>query len=262
MMIDFEFPVRPDARNSFRSERAIANSNYLGIINGDLVHPLNESPSSSNDRRIHTALKSFIVDDNHPCIGARAAFKANTYRFGIYAEMASDDATAGLARDLWSFVVEFPGIVSPFSTFIAIFNHFDKGGEFEFEARLWDQLQALHEVDGVWNDVNASRDPENTKFAFSFAEAAFFVVGVHPDSSRLARRFERPALIFNPRSQFDRLRSNNQYDRFAGIIRARDIALQGSLNPNLDTGNERSEARQYSGRAVEDDWRCPFRFRP
>jgi uncharacterized protein len=41
-------------------------------------------------------------------------------------------------------------------------------------------------------------------------------------------------------------------------IRARDVALQGDINPNLADMGERSEARQYSGRAVDDAWRCPF----
>jgi hypothetical protein len=173
--------------------------------------------------------------------------------------MASADATIGLARDLKSFVKEFSGTSSVFSTFIATFDRFDKAGEFEFEKKLWAQLQALHNVDPASSEVDESGNPENSKFAFTFAGVAFFVVGMHPDSSRLSRRSERPALVFNLRSQFELLRSRNQYDKFAGVVRNRDFALQGSLNPNLDPGNERSEARQYSGRAVEDDWRCPFR---
>ena len=258
-MIDIEFRNRSGPRNPFGSARAIANSNYSGISNGELVRFFSRTQLSNDDRCVHAALRSFIVDDQHPCIGARAAFKANSYRFGIYREIASSDATAGLARDLGSFVAEFPEISSSFSTFIAIFERFDGGGEFTFERKLWDQLQALHDMDAALSDANASKDPASSKFAFTFAGTAFFVVGLHPDSSRLSRRFERPALVFNPRSQFDLLRSRNQYDRFANVVRTNDITLQGSLNPNLDPGNERSEARQYSGRAVEDNWRCPFR---
>jgi hypothetical protein len=41
-------------------------------------------------------------------------------------------------------------------------------------------------------------------------------------------------------------------------IRQRDIALQGSINPVLARFGEASEARQYSGRAVESNWKCPF----
>ena len=44
----------------------------------------------------------------------------------------------------------------------------------------------------------------------------------------------------------------------AFLVRERDIALQGSANPNLADFGERSEARQYSGRVTEPAWRCPF----
>ena len=41
-------------------------------------------------------------------------------------------------------------------------------------------------------------------------------------------------------------------------IRAREVALQGSINPMLSDFGEESEARQYSGRTVPDDWVPPF----
>jgi FPC/CPF motif-containing protein YcgG len=42
-------------------------------------------------------------------------------------------------------------------------------------------------------------------------------------------------------------------------IRTRDLALQGTINPMLSDFGERSEARQYSGRAVEENWQAPFK---
>jgi FPC/CPF motif-containing protein YcgG len=246
-------------RNPHASARAIANSSYASCAHGTLVRLLDRKSPSKHERCVHGALRSFIVNDDHPCAGARAAFNAGAYRFGTYRQIASADATAGLARDLSSFVAERPRMPTEFATFIAVFNRLDRGGEPEFEITLWNQLQALHDLDFASYDSIASNDPENSKFAFSFAGTAFFVVGMHPHSSRLARRFSWPAMVFNPRSQFEVLREKKQYDRFASVVRDREITLQGSLNPNLDPGNERSEARQYSGRAVEDDWKCPFR---
>ena len=41
-------------------------------------------------------------------------------------------------------------------------------------------------------------------------------------------------------------------------VRKRDIQLQGAINPVLDSFGNASEARQYSGRAVDGDWKCPF----
>ena len=42
-------------------------------------------------------------------------------------------------------------------------------------------------------------------------------------------------------------------------ILERDRTLAGDINPMLARHGESSEARQYSGRAVDDDWTCPFR---
>ena len=41
----------------------------------------------------------------------------------------------------------------------------------------------------------------------------------------------------------------------------RDAEFSGSVNPMLAVHGEESEARQYSGRVVDDDWVCPFRPR-
>ncbi|HSP45414.1 MAG TPA: YqcI/YcgG family protein, partial [Chthoniobacterales bacterium] len=63
----------------------------------------------------------------------------------------------------------------------------------------------------------------------------------------------------NPHEQFERLRADGKWKRMQETIRSRDVELQGSINPMLSDFGEQSEARQYSGRAVEDDWKAPFK---
>ena len=92
----------------------------------------------------------------------------------------------------------------------------------------------------------------------SFGGEAFFVVGLHPKSSRPARRFEAPAMVFNLHDQFERLREAGRYDKMRGAILDRDLKLAGSHNPMLSQHGTKSAARQYSGRAVDDGWQCPF----
>src|SRR5690606_4658217 len=130
----------------------------------------------------------------------------------------------------------------------------------EFERLLWSQLRRLHEVDQSPWDPTVSRDPDDGTFSFSFAGEAFFIVGLSPTSSRWARRFPWPTLAFNPHAQFEELRENGQFERLQHAVRDRDLLLEGDLNPNLADFGAHTEARQYSGRAVEDDWRCPVRF--
>ena len=129
-----------------------------------------------------------------------------------------------------------------------------------FEALLWSQLQQLHDRDISVHAYSplVSADPRSPRYAFSVGGHPFFIVGMHPKASRRTRRFRYPALVFNSHVQFERLKERGLYGRIQQEVRRREIALQGSLNPNLSEFGESSEARQYSGRAAEDDWRCPF----
>jgi uncharacterized protein len=168
-----------------------------------------------------------------------------------------------LARDLAAFVRETPADAGTPLAFIAVFPECPPAHEQAFEHRLWGQLQLLHDRDDPaagW-DPTVSPDPADPRFSFSFAGRAFFVVGLHPETSRLSRRFRWPALVFNPHAQFERLRAEGRYARYQSLIRERDVALQGTVNPNLADFGERSAASQYSGRATEPGWKCPFHTR-
>jgi uncharacterized protein len=193
-------------------------------------------------------------------VGAKSAVRRGSYNFVLYAEMGSPGSTAGLARDLFDFVGEQENLSGEISCFVACCFEAPAGFDEEaFEGLLWEQLQRLHEQDRRHHgwDPAVSPDPEDPTFAFSFAGTAFFV-GLHAASSRFARRFAWPTLVFNAHHQFDRLRKESRYDRFQEVIRDRERDLQGILTPNLADFGTRSEARQYFGRPVQGGWRCPF----
>ena len=65
-------------------------------------------------------------------------------------------------------------------------------------------------------------------------------------------------MVFNLHDQFERLREEGRYEKLRATILDRDVAVAGSLNPMLSRHGETSEARQYSGRDVGNDWECPF----
>jgi hypothetical protein len=214
-------------------------------------------------RRVHDSFRAHVLDPEFSCVGGKAAIKNDTYRFGFYAGMNEQASTAGLAYDLWEYVRERPSFGTEYATFVASFAAPDVRDERHWEGLLWSQLQSLHDLDRehhAW-DPTVSSDPADPGFSFSVAGTGFFVVGLHPASSRQARRFAWPTLVFNAHDQFEHLREQHQFERLRATVRARDYKLQGSLNPNLSDFGEVSEARQYSGRAVEKDWRCPFRAR-
>ncbi|MDQ6886809.1 MAG: YqcI/YcgG family protein [Gemmatimonadota bacterium] len=209
------------------------------------------------------AFKAFVGDLRFPCLGAKGAVQRRGYRIGVHGVLGSARFSETLASDLSAFLRHSPADGAAFTAFVAVFPKDPPVGERAFERRLWIQLQLLHECDpaaGRW-DPAVSDDLANAHFSFSFASRAMFVVGLHPHSSRLARRFRWPALVFNPHAQFQHLRAEGRFERLRTRIREREIDLQGSLNPNLADFGESSEARQYSGRETEAEWRCPFHRR-
>jgi hypothetical protein len=237
-------------------------SAYAAWHGGRLVHPLEPGRKPSPlAARVHGEFRAHVLGRGFSCVGARAALKNNTYRFGLYDEMGAPGTTPALAYDLCEYARERPGFETDYATYVACFASPVAADEPGWERLLWSQLQALHDLDRTHHawDPSVSSDPEDPGFSFSFAGTAFFVVGLHPASSRHARRFAWPTLVFNAHEQFERLRERGRFERVRSAVRARDYKLQGSLNPNLSDFGDRSEARQYSGRAVEEGWRCPFR---
>ena len=54
------------------------------------------------------------------------------------------------------------------------------------------------------------------------------------------------------------LRASGAYEKLRASILERDVSLAGVVNPMLARHGETSEARQYSGRVVDESWSCPF----
>jgi FPC/CPF motif-containing protein YcgG len=246
---------------ALRDDVALESSNYCAYHDGELFHLLDSSEPSPFTRIAHDAFRSFIEQDNYPCLAARAAVHRSSYRIGAYAQLADERVTRGLLRDMHAFVTERRGLDTHFTTYAAIFREQVPGGEEGFEKALWSQLQRLHELDSkfyAW-DSRVGSHPHSADFSFSVGGEAFFVIGLHPNAEREARRFPWPALIFNAHEQFEELKDDGLFDNLQRQIRARDMKLQGDINPNLANYGEESESRQYSGRKVGADWKCPFR---
>jgi FPC/CPF motif-containing protein YcgG len=203
--------------------------------------------------------RSFVTAQSFPCVGAKSALQRERIEFEVCDRLGSSDSAAVIRDGLALFSARHPDPgIEPIS-FVAIFRE-PVAGEDDFHNRLWMQLQAVHDLDieeHPWaSDV--SDDPGCADFSFSVASRAFFVVGLHPRSSRLARRAPRPTLVFNFHGQFEALRARGRYAKLQTAIRERDIALQGDVNPVLARFGEASEALQYSGRASGE---CPFHAR-
>ena len=252
--------------NPYTDAASLRNSHYYAFKDGRPV--LAASPAAPIDLWASAAVgafRGFVQNPQFSCVGAKSAVAHETLRLGVYDRLGSPDSSAGLARDLWTFTRE-PAFLDShdFVTFVALFRGPTDRDENGFEHLLWEELRQLNRLDAplhAW-DPAVSPDPDDPHFGFSFAGTAFFVVGLHPHSSREARRFPWPALVFNPHAQFTRLKEAGRWNRMQEVIRTREQKLQGSLNPNLADHGTASEARQYSGRPVEPDWHPPFQPLP
>jgi FPC/CPF motif-containing protein YcgG len=208
--------------------------------------------------------EAFIRDRAFPCVGAKSALSRGQLRVIRARDLTSSWNDAEIYSELYAFAARYRADTRLFQSFAVVFDGPSRLGETEFEHHLWRRVQSLTDKDGwqgVAADPRVDSTPESPHFSLSFGGEAFFVVGLHPNASRPARRFEAPALVFNLHDQFERLRAEGGYDKLRSAILDRDEALAGSINPMLAPFGSISEARQYSGREVGSDWVCPFRPR-
>ena len=226
----------------------------------ELLDELASTADATSPRgEIADGLEAMVLHPDYPCLGARSVFNRDRATVVVLEELATRASTRALLRALTSFG-QTTDRAAGFASLVAVFRATDVADEAEFETLLWQQLEQLHEVDHESWDPRVSDDPANPHFAFSAGGTAFFVVGLHPQASRIARRTPLPTLVFNLHEQFEELRGSDRFDRMRDTIRRRDTELQGSPNPMVADHGRSSEARQYSGRAVPADWMAPASF--
>lgn len=222
-------------------------------------HPDIQAPApSSSDQMIREDFDNFILGRDHPCIMAQTVFTMDKVDFHIYENPELKETARQILKDLKNYVEGYDFDSNDFQSFIAAFRGAPDYSEEQFERMLWNLLQLLHDLDDASWDREVSSDPDNPDFSFSLAGRAFFIVGMHPNSSRKARQSPVPSIAFNLHWQFEKLREMGTFKTVRDKIRERDIELQGEINPMLKDHGEESEARQYSGRKVGEDWKCPF----
>lgn len=219
-----------------------------------------ETVEAGHFEDIFHSIADKISDIEYPCVGAKAALNSKQIRLGMYNSMATEETTEQLGKDLKHYIAETTAANSEYMTMVAVFREEDPCSEHAFEQKLWAQLQRLHDSDDSQHpwDPKVSSNPEDTDFSFSYSGTSFFVVGLHPNASRKARRLGYTAMAFNLHRQFEQLREKGVYDNMKKVIREREVAYDGSVNPMLGDFGDGLEAPQYSGRHVDESWKCPF----
>lgn len=208
------------------------------------------------------AYLSFLETKDFPCIAAKAAHEKQLIQCMVANNMACPKDDTAILQFLYDFIDAYRSSNEIYNSAAIIFTGPVINNEEMFDTLLWQRLQALEILDAenYTYDNRVEADPVSAKFSFSIKEEAFYVIGLHPASSRHARRFIHPTLVFNPHAQFEQLRASSKYEAMKNTVRKRDIAFSGSVNPMLQDFGESSEVFQYSGRNYDDKWKCPLKI--
>ncbi|MQA85037.1 MAG: YqcI/YcgG family protein [Streptosporangiales bacterium] len=221
-----------------------------------------DGPHAPTQQQVLAALTEFIRSEQFSCVGAKTAVAGSSLVHRHYSALGEVSEVGRMYEDLRSFAERRVSIDAHFATFAATFDSPRRSDEVTFERLLWRQLQLLHDIDSRWFGWHRdfSPFPEAENFGFCVSGWPFFVVGMHDGASRLSRRFAYPTLVFNSHEQFELLFELGTFQRLRAETRRRELALQGSINPNL-VHYPSQEVRHYAGRVADEDWRCPFQPR-
>lgn len=214
----------------------------------------------NNEEEIIQEWNAFLDNREFPCVAAKAAQDRGQIAVMVAGHMACPKDDKAIQDFIYSFVDGYRESGKIFHSAVVIFTQPDIYSEQMYEQFFWNRLQALADLDAVQYhyDKRVDPDPQSENFSFSLKEEAFFIIGMHPAASREARRFKYPAIVFNPHAQFEQLRDAGQYEKMKNIVRKKDVALSGSINPMLEDFGEKSEVYQYTGRQLDNGWKCPL----
>ena len=202
-----------------------------------------ETKNQQTDRnKVIEEFKAFLQNKEFPCVAARAALERNQIRFFVADHLACPHNDKDILDFLKSFTIEYRNSEAKFHSAVVIFREPTVIDEEMFDKILWKRLQSLSDMDSKTNfiDERVDIDPSSPNFSFSVNEEAFFVIGMNPGSSRTARKFKYPVLVFNPHSQFEELRTEQLYEKMKSIVRKETCLFSGSVNPILQDYGIRS----------------------
>ncbi len=206
------------------------------------------------------AFRLQLLEKAFPCVAARDALAKENIEIFVADHLACPKDDAAILQFLYSFVQKFRTASKGFYSAVVLFPQTHSLTEQEYEQYLFNRLKSLRQMDAKLYkyDERVDSDPASEKFSFSLKEEAFFIIGLHPQSSRPARQFPHAAIVFNPHVQFENLRAENKYEKMKQIVRTRDMQYSGSNNPMLTDFGSRSEVYQYSGMHYAANDKCPF----
>ena len=212
--------------------------------------------------QLKEAYIDFINQKTFPCIGAKAALAKEQVHCMIAGSMACPADDTAILDFLYDFTDSYRKAGNLFHSAAIIFDGPGNISETIFETLLWQRLQSISNLDAAnfSYDSRVSSNTTSPDFSFSLKEEAFFILGLHPSSSRPSRRFAYPTLVFNPHAQFEEMKATNKYQMMKLAVRKKDMIFSGSINPMLNDHGDSPETCQYSGKNYSTPLQCPLKI--
>jgi FPC/CPF motif-containing protein YcgG len=222
---------------------------------------LTKAPILDNNLAIEE-YKAYINNKEFVCVAAKAALARQQIQYMVAGHMACPKDDHDILQFLYSFIDTYRNSSELYHSAVIIFEPSGIANEEMFDTLLWQRLQSISALDARQHPYDARVDasPTSPEFSFSLKQEAFFIIGLHPNSSRVGRQFKYPALVFNPHVQFQQLKETHKYDSLKKVVRKRDLSVSGSVNPMLEDFGNASEVYQYSGRQYNEQWQCPLKI--
>lgn len=209
---------------------------------------------------MQAALAKFITNPSFPCVMAKSVMSKGYTEHPTVNSANPAVAAKEVLEKIYKFVDHYRAEPKKLSSFIVSFDHPSLRQFGRFEEFFWEFLKLLDCADkaNFSSDSRVSSDPSAADFSFSIKSEAFFMLVLHPQSPRMARQFEVPTLVFNAHQQFEDLRTKGLFHKVRDLIRKRDTALQGFVNPMVQDFGTQSEVFQYTGKTYPVQSKCPF----
>jgi uncharacterized protein len=196
---------------------------------------------------VHAIFRAVLLSPSFPCLGGTGLVRAGEYCFAVYDQLGDPSAFGQQAVDMRHYFKSRPIDTHPFAAFVAAYIAPSTQTDDVFEACMWAQLEGLQSCQEHGGQGSISLVDHDDP-GFVFGDREFFVVGMHPGSSRFARRFPWPLLVFNALSHAHEMQKRGKHASMSRKVLARDRNLQGSDNPSLHA----PQRLQFSGREVAD----------
>lgn len=205
-------------------------------------------------------LRNYIGEKSFPCIMAKALLKQGILRTCLIKNFDDVREQGETLKEIYRFIEIFKQDRNKLCSFM-IFAEDEKLKNFGyFEESFWKFLSSLSQIDHQTfpHDQSVSSDPTKPNFSYSLGSEAFFILALHPQSERIARRFHTPVIVFNPHFQFEKMRSNGVFKKIRNTIRKRDLLLQDGPNSMLEDFGVKSEVYQYLAKSYHENDSIPL----